>query len=469
MIKFILNSSLIETVMPEGMALVDFIRNEMQLTATKIGCREGDCGACTVIEGTLKGGIIEYKSIMSCLTPLGNVHGKHIVTLEGINSEKLSPVQQAIVDMSATQCGFCTPGFVMSFTAHSMDTTKSTIENTINSVAGNMCRCTGYKSIERAAEIINTCLQTKDFESPIKWLVENNYIPSYFIEIPERLACIEPIKKSSKEGLGVAGGTDLMVQKPEIIEETEIRYFRTDVPDNIMLEVDVIKIGGGVTVSQLKAAEFLENYVPKIKDYLTLVSSEPIRNMASIAGNFVNASPIGDLTILFLALNVWLEIKSNSKSRIVYLKDFYNSYKNINLNPEEYIEFVCFKTFAKQGKTNFEKVSKRTHLDIASVNSAIYIETEGSNITTCRLSFGGVAPIPLLAKETSDFACNKEISVDFLNKLNDMLQNEVSPISDVRGSIEYKRLLIRNLLYSHFIKLFPEFINPKELIINNKA
>ena len=167
--------------------MLDFIRYGENLPGTKIGCREGDCGACTVLEGSIESNQIQYKSIVSCLTPLGNAHGKHIVTIEGVNLNDLSPVQHAMIDHSATQCGFCTPGFIMSFTGFAMQKEQSEYEKAIASISGNICRCTGYKSIERAAASITLLMQNKDIKNPISWMVENEFLPEYFLLIPDRL------------------------------------------------------------------------------------------------------------------------------------------------------------------------------------------------------------------------------------------------------------------------------------------
>ena len=162
LIRFILNSEVVSTDLPPGNILVDFIRYEQNLKGTKIGCREGDCGACVVLVGEIKNDDLEYQSLTSCLTPLANVHNKHVVTIEGINMDGLNPIQQAMADESATQCGFCTPGFVMSFAGFCLSRDENTHQNAIASVDGNICRCTGYKSIERAAEKITECLSGKE-------------------------------------------------------------------------------------------------------------------------------------------------------------------------------------------------------------------------------------------------------------------------------------------------------------------
>src|SRR5436190_2308570 len=177
MTEFILNDRTVRTDAPTGTVLLDVIRYHEHLPGTKIGCREGDCGACTVLVGELKpfesaqGFRVEYRSMTSCLLALANVHGRHIVTVEGLNMEKLSPVQQAMVDESGTQCGFCTPGFVVSLSGCCLSPGKVTKELAVRSIDGNICRCTGYKSIERAAAIVAEQLAKKDGADPMKWSV----------------------------------------------------------------------------------------------------------------------------------------------------------------------------------------------------------------------------------------------------------------------------------------------------------
>jgi len=188
MIQFILNNQIIHKENPGNTTLLDFIRYDENLRGTKIGCREGDCGACTVLIGSLKEGKLEYMSATSCLTPLPNVHGKHVVTVEGLNfPDKLNQAQQAMVDCSGTQCGFCTPGFVNSMSGYALTTKEPSYESAISAIDGNICRCTGYKSIERATAKLAEQLQNKDTNRPLEWLVENNFIPEYFLQIEKSL------------------------------------------------------------------------------------------------------------------------------------------------------------------------------------------------------------------------------------------------------------------------------------------
>lgn len=457
MISFILNNQLIKTNEPAGSSLLDFIRYGSNLPGTKVGCREGDCGACTVLEGKLAEGKVNYKSIVSCLTPLGNAQGKHIVTIEGIKMECLSPIQNSFVANAATQCGFCTPGFVMSLTAHSLSKEKSNKKKAIASISGNICRCTGYKSIERAAEDISKLLEDKNINNPVKWLVENKHLPDYFLTIPERLIEIDLTKQNyTPNSVIIAGGTDLMVQKAEELVDSNINFFqdRSDLK-GIKVENGKCIIGAATTASEIEQSEAINKTIPELSSYFKLISSESIRNMGTIAGNIVNASPIGDLSIMFLALNAEVLI-DGSNSRAIPLKNLYLGYKKLNINKGEIVKSIIFNLPTEPILFNFEKVSKRTHLDIASVNSAVQLIMNGENIKDCYLSAGGVSPIPLFLTKTCDFLKGKTLTGDIIHQANEVMQNEISPISDVRGSIEYKRLLLRQLFLAHFIKLFPD-------------
>ena len=189
MIKFILNNQLIETELPKGATVLDFARYHKNLKGTKIGCREGDCGACTIMVGELNGENLKYRTQTSCLMPLANANGKHIVTVEGINKQgdELTEVQNAMVENSGTQCGFCTVGFVMSLTNFCIDDTPKTIDSAISAIDGNICRCTGYKSIERAAASLTEVLNQKNGQTRIDFAIEKGIVPDSFAGIKERL------------------------------------------------------------------------------------------------------------------------------------------------------------------------------------------------------------------------------------------------------------------------------------------
>ena len=458
MIKFILNNQNIETDLPAGMTVLDFVRYHKNLKGTKIGCREGDCGACTILVGELAEDAVKYRSMTSCLMPLANAREKHIVTVEGINKSdgELTPVQQAMVDESGTQCGFCTVGFVMSLTGFCIDETPKSGEMAISSIDGNICRCTGYKSIERACEKVVSRRWSADSEGNLETAIKQGIIPEYFSSIRERLVQLrnsnDRLPTTDHRPLFLGGGTDLYVQRhDEMVYTPAENLFDNSDLRRIEEKGDFIELGASVTVTDLLVSPVMQNIFPNLYKHLKLVSSTPIRNMATIAGNFVNASPIGVMTAWFLALNVSIVFNSE---RELPLKDFYLSYKILAKTENEFIKMIRFRRPTGEFYFNFEKVSKRTFLDIASVNTAISLKMENDKIIEGHVSAGGVAPIPLYLKRTSEFLREKEISETVILQAIDILQTEISPISDVRGSAEYKRLLLRQLFKEHFIELF---------------
>jgi xanthine dehydrogenase small subunit len=456
-IKFILNNQTVQTDLPKGATVLDFVRYHKNLKGTKIGCREGDCGACTVLVGELSGDDVKYRSQTSCLMPLANAHGKHIVTVEGINKpdNELTEVQSAIVENGGTQCGFCTVGFVMSLTGFCLDETPKNAETAISSIDGNICRCTGYKSIERAAQSLTMTLNQKNGQSRLDYAIAKGIVPDYFSGIKERIKNLKSrtltFKNHSPNPKSfVGGGTDLYVQKHDemVYAESEHLFDNSELRE-IIENGDFVEIGASATVTDLLASPVMQNIFPNLYKHLKLVSSTPIRNMATLAGNFVNASPIGDMTAWFLALNASIVFNNG---REIALKDFYLGYKILAKTEDEFIKTIRFrKNFTH---FNFEKVSKRTFLDISSVNSAISLKTENDLIIEAHVSAGGVAPIPLYLRNTSEFLRGKRINEETILQANKILQEEISPISDVRGSAEYKTLLLRQLFTAHFIEMF---------------
>ncbi|MDP4264120.1 MAG: FAD binding domain-containing protein [Bacteroidota bacterium] len=479
MIHFILNEKEIATGLPPGTVLLDFIRYHRHLTGTKIGCREGDCGACTVLVGEIHDGELHYQSTTSCLMPIGNAEGKHIITVEGVNPATtgqsmpgLSPVQQAMADEGATQCGFCTPGFVMSLTGFCLGNKEATQQNAIASIDGNICRCTGYKSIERAAGKVAAIIKERKGEEITSFVSRKKILPEYFPGIKKRLQQLNDAEKArhlpdlaSLAGRPhvVGGGTDLYVQKQDEMTHASIRFI-SDQPklNRVIREGNKCIMGPSATVTDLQESPIINDAFPDFHRYAKLVSSTQIRNMATIAGNFINASPIGDFTIFFLALDARVILahpdsyRASSKEaglRTLPLRKLYKDYKQLDKKPEEHIEQVWFELPGKNSFFNFEKVSKRTHLDIASVNTAISMTIKDNIIENAGISAGGVGPIPMYLEKASAFLAGKKINEDPVQEVIEIVQTEISPISDARGTKEYKRLLLGQLIKAHFISL----------------
>ena len=491
------------------MLLLDLVRYKEHLTGTKIGCREGDCGACTVLIGELRGGEVAYQQATSCLTALGNVHGMHVVTIEGVNLEELNFIQQAICEEGGTQCGFCTPGFIVSMTGYCLSNGTPGATGAVAAVDGNICRCTGYKSIERALGRVTALLGAADMSEGltedaagdemtrdaawakmtgdrIKFLIERNVLPAYFNEIPRRLAALalEPngvLRRGGENGRPrdggdgrlrgengepqggdepaqrfLGGGTDLYVQQHEAMVEADIDFLSVRKSlKGIAEEEGRCIIGGAATVTDLLGSPVIRKAFPRFDEYARLISSTPIRNIATVAGNFVNASPIGDLTIFFLALNARLLLSDGALVRELPLREFFNGYKQLNKAPHEFIWKIIFDTPGPDELFHFEKVSKRTCLDIASVNSAMHVRIKGGQIVEGSISAGGVGPVPAWLEGASGVMNGRRVDEALVREVVETAQNEISPISDARGAAVYKRLLLGQLIKAHFLTLFP--------------
>lgn len=468
MVKFILNDREVHADISPGITVLDFVRYEQHLTGTKIGCREGDCGACSILVGELDGDSVTYSNATSCLMPLANAAGKHIVTIEGVNVEGLNAAQQAFSDEGATQCGFCTPGFIISLTGHCLLPGPKTCGDAIDAMNGNICRCTGYKSIQRAAARVSSLLDSRGDKDAVSFAIDNKIIPAYFKDIPSRLRNLRqglPEKQIAFAGrTRMGGGTDLYVQRHDTIGEEQVEYLYDRKELNFIREENNSCVfGSSVTAADIAHSEIFNARFPNLQKHIRLISSVPIRNMGTIAGNFINASPIGDFSIFFLSLNATLVFNDGKNKREVPLRKLYKGYKVLDRKPEEMVEAIRVELPRKTDLFNFEKVSKRTHLDIASVNSAIHLRMNEGEITDAGLSAGGVGPVPMFLEKTSAFLIGKKVSAALVLEAIETAQSEISPIGDARGSEAYKRLLLSQLIKAHFITLFPQM--PVELLL----
>ena len=488
--RFILNDREVETEAPAGLLVLDFLRNCERLTGTKEGCKEGDCGACAILIGELEGAAVRYQPVTSCLVPLAEVHGRHVVTIEGCNLAGLNPVQEAIVEFGGTQCGFCTPGIVVSLHGLLLDNAKGlSLDDVKYALSGHLCRCTGYRSLKDCAATLERDLgsrvRTNGSSSRVPALTAAGALPEYFTTIPRRLRALltssptpatlaadgtarnatAPRHRrpaSDEDGfplaaeLCIAGGTDLYVQQGETIPERRVAVLgqRPELK-GIRRTGGEFRIGALTTFEEFGTHPAVLEAIPAIASFNHLIASWQIRNRATLAGNIVNASPIGDFTALLLALDARIVLEEGGAQRSVPLKEFYRGYKQMDLRPGELLTEVVFAD-PTDARVNFEKVSKRTCLDIASVNSACSIRCTGDTISDAHFSLGGVAPIPLYLRETSQAICGRALDLEAAWEAVRISQREIAPISDVRGSAEYKRLLARQLLIAHFITLFPD-------------
>jgi len=467
-IRFYLNSRLVETNRPHGSILVDFIRGEQRHTGTKIGCREGECGACTVLLGKTRCAVFSYKAVASCLMALGQVNGAHVITIEGLNPPVgLNPIQQAFVDFGATQCGFCTPGFILSLTGFFCSSAELSLEDAFDSVDGNICRCTGYESIRKAIRfLLETVGRDINTGKPrLQELMKAGILPESFSGTEEKLNVLHPKSReeAEEEAVLVAGATDLLVQNPEKLLRSKLRFLE---PPEYAIREDKgrIVIAGTVTVSLLRQDPVIGKYLTKIKEQSNRISSTLMRNRATIAGNIVNASPIGDLSVMFLALDGELSIRKGEAVRTKPLRKFFTGYKEYDLAGGEIIEEISIPVLESDARFAFDKVAMRRYLDIASCNAAVFLRYEGEAIHTAGIAAGGVAAYPLFLKQASAVLEGQPLSAELLQEAVNTALSEIKPIDDIRGTAGYKRLLLRQILFGLFLEIFSDKISFEELM-----
>lgn len=465
-ITFILNDETIATEVAPNLVALDYLRQHRSLTGSKEGCKEGDCGACSVILGEFVEDSIRYRAVTSCLLPMGELHRKHLVSIEGINLEDLSPIQKAMVEYGGTQCGYCTPGFVVSMTAGLMDESIPLDDSGADyAISGNLCRCTGYRSIKEAGRTAIAELGSRVIDRPrIETLCELGVLPGYFREIPNRLGVIPPaVIDSLAEAPFIAGGTDLFVQQGEELPRKRASLLNNTPLDPIRVEDSYIIVDARETFESFGRHPVIRECIPSIAEYNDAIASWPIRERATLGGNICNASPIADMTTLLLAMDSELLISSPESERWLPLSKFYLGYKRLAKSPAERITSIRFLQREAGTFINWEKVSKRRVLDIATVNSAAKIRVANGRIVSATLALGGVAATPLVLSDASENLVGLPLDVESIGPVIDSAQNEFQPISDVRGSASYKRLLARQLLWSHFQKIFSETIDEEAL------
>ena len=458
-IHFLWNDREVQVEAPPGLLVLDYLRQLERATGTKEGCREGDCGACVVLIGQLEGDEVDYQPVTSCLVPLGELAGKHLVSIEGLNGPQLTPVQEAIVETGATQCGFCTPGIVVSLTGLLMQRgLKLDPGQMRRALGGHLCRCTGYRSLEESGERIRRAVSDA---TGVEALVDRGVLPAWFAGVPERLRDLRSERvhaaRANGRGVVIAGGTDIYVQRGDDLPRTCVEVLDLH-PEmrGIHRRNGHLRLGALTTFEEFAADHHVHQRVPDIAAYMDLVASWQIRNRATLGGNIMNASPIGDMTILLLALEAEVVLCAGEECRVTPLGRFFRGYKELDRRPEEILTEIRVPMADDTTRVHFEKVSKRRCLDIATVNSAVAVRLEDDLIAAATLAAGGVAPVPLLLRRTGAFLRGRAMSREVAEEAFALAQGEISPISDVRGSAEYKRLLLRQQLAGHFLRLFPQ-------------
>lgn len=459
MIHFIINNERLSCDCADSLILLDYLREQHDLTATKGACLQGECGSCLVLLGKMQEDKLTYQAVPSCLLAMGDLQGKHIVTVEGLNQPGLNPIQQALIDAGAVQCGFCTPGFIIAITEFLLNSPEQSLDAAKQALSGNLCRCTGYQSIKNALATLINSVKSRRFPD----LMTQGIIPDYFAEIPRRLAGLPVATESTNSATAIGGGTDYLIQHPD--QQIALAFLNKPHELNkIRLEKGLCYLSAETTVEDLRTAAIMQDIFPAIEEYLKGFASRPIRQRATLAGNLANASPIADISILLLALNAGLELQNSHQTRTIALKDFFLSYKRTALQAEELITGI--KIQLPIAKFNFEKVAKRQCQDIASVNTAMQVQSSDGSIQQIHLAAGGVAPTPMYLEQTVNFLTGKRVSAGMLRQALKIAQSEIQPISDIRGRSTYKRLLFQQLFIAHFLSLFPDTVLWEDLQVD---
>ena len=463
-IRFVFEDKIKEIKNPDpNETILNLIRLRLKKTGTKEGCSEGGCGACTVVVGELKKDKIIYNAINSCIGFTTSLEGKHLIVVEDLIQKdgSLHPVQSAMVNFHGSQCGFCTPGFIMSlFSMYKNKTSydKKTIEE---SISGNLCRCTGYRPIIDAAKSLkkNKADQFKKNEKKTISLLKkirpknisiNNKSKKYFA--PRTISELKKVIKKNKNAKFLSGGTDMSLivtkQKKDI---KNIIYLNSIDELNYIKEKDKY-IEVGATTPLIEFEFIIKKYYPDFNRILKRYGSVQIRNVATLAGNMATASPIGDSLPLLLSLDASITIEGFNKKMVIPLKDFFTGYRKTKLKKGQFIRSIRIPIFKKNIFKAY-KISKRIDDDISSVCASFNLAIVNKKIKNIKIAYGGMAATPKRAVYCEKMLLNSNFSEDIILKAQKSLEKDFQPIDDMRASKDYRVEIAKNLLTKCFVEI----------------
>lgn len=474
-IRFLLDEKVVEVDFrgfPElkpTTTLLNYLRSFPTHKGVKEGCAEGDCGACTiVVAGLNEQGKLEYKAFDSCLVFLPMIHGKQVITVENLatrnnGKQTLHPVQQMLVDTNGTQCGYCTPGIVMSLFGLYKNHHEPSREVIGEALTGNLCRCTGYQPILEAAQKVCIHHGSDHFsqreQETINLLTELNKnretieiktsLQTYFkpFSLNEALR----LRGEHPDAVIINGSTDIALRqtkKRELLAEIldlsaveELKTWRAD--------ADGFMFGAGMSLQQLK--DFAAGKLPALYNILSVFGSLQIRNLATLGGNVGSASPIGDLLPLLFVLGASVELKSVTTRRTLPIDAFITGYRQTDLQPGELITAITGPRHPAGTLLKTYKVSKRKDLDISTVSGAFRLNLINGTICGIAIAYGGVAETTKRASLTEQFLAGKTWSRPIVEEAMKILESEFSPISDARSGAIFRRKVVKNLLLKFYV------------------
>ena len=454
--------------------LLNYIRTKLKKIGTKEGCAEGGCGACTVVIGELKNNKINYNAVNSCIMFLPTLQGKQLILVEDLVSKdgSLHPVQKAMVNYHGSQCGFCTPGFVMSLFSMFKNHNKFKDNVIKESIAGNLCRCTGYQPIIKAAKSLNNKNKIDHFAknrrstiSLLKKIKDENIViyeknKKYFA--PRYVQELKRILKKNTNSHFLSGGTDLSLIVTKERKDIDSLIYMNSINElnYIKNNANYIEVGAATPLTMVES--YIQKYYPDFTEILKRYGSVQIRNVATIAGNIATASPIGDTLPLLLSLDAKIVLKSLKKTKIISLDNFFIDYRTTKLKKGQFIDSIRIPIFRKNIFKAY-KISKRFDDDISSVCASFNLEIIDKKIKNIRIAYGGMASIPKRAKYCEKILLNSPITEQVIDKAKKSLEKDFKPISDMRASRKYRMKIAKNLLN----KCFLEITQRKLIRVNN--
>ena len=440
--------------------LLDVLREDLRCTAVKEGCASGDCGACTVaVAEAEEGGRLHWRAINSCIRLAHSVEGMAVFTAEDIAGEggRLHPAQRAMLECHGSQCGFCTPGFVMSlFALHRQrDGAAVSRDEALHALSGNLCRCTGYRPILDAAQTMHhwpdVPLDESGLLQQLKLLAQDGRAPvadsaSNFYATPTTLAELLRLRAAHPQALIAAGTTDvgLWVTKQhrrfgQIIDVTRVTELRR-------IERGAHSLSIGAAASLTEAFDALAESRPQLKPFFDRFAGLPVRESGTLGGNVANGSPIGDSMPLLIALGATLVLASTRGERTLPIEDFYLAYRKTALAPDEVLARIEVPQPTPHEWLRADKISKRFEDDISAVCLAVALQVEDGVIHSARIGAGGVAAVPARAIQTEAALAGQQCAEAIFDAAATVLEAEFKPLSDMRASSAYRRAVLGNLL-----------------------
>ena len=432
----------IESFEPDTM-LLDYLRLTEKSKGTKEGCNEGDCGACTIVLGRPQNGTMHYQAVNSCILMLGQIHGAELITVDDLaENGKLHPVQQAMVEAHASQCGFCTPGFVMSLFALGHENKNPNREEIVTQLAGNLCRCTGYRPIIDAA--LKACNKMQDRWSEQSAATAKTLEPlaatdvfvgndEVFFASPATADGLASLCAKYPGATILSGGTDvgLWVTKQFRTQRQIIWTGRAKGFAEFAETSESISIGGGTTYAA--ALDRLATHFPDMGQVMNRLGSAQVRASGTIGGNIANGSPIGDMPPMLIALGATLHLRNGATVRMIPLEEFFIAYGKQNRSSGELVWAIEVPKLKTNEIFKAYKISKRFDQDISAVMAAFHFVMEGSRINEARIAYGGMAATPKRASKT-EAALRGKTAVEALAVSLD----DYAPIDDMRASAPYR-------------------------------